>query len=109
MNDMSNSNKTDIGGQGQIIEAETFRDSVGTMDNTGKRKWVFPRKPKGKYTNYRNIVSVILLMIFFILSFIIESYGNGFNQLLNPCLSNKSRKEQLYIPGFSAHNLNGGA
>ncbi|WP_213952516.1 hypothetical protein, partial [Escherichia coli] len=39
----------------------------------------------------------------------IESYGNGFNQLLNPCLSNKSRKEQLYIPGFSAHNLNGGA
>ena len=45
----------------------------------------------------------------FILSFIIESYGNGFNQLLNPCLSNKSRKEQLYIPGFSAHNLNGGA
>ena len=36
----------------------------------------------------------------FILSFIIESYGNGFNQLLNPCLSNKSRKEQLYIPGF---------
>jgi len=77
MNDMSNSNKPDIGGQGQIIEAETFRDSVGTMDNTGKRKWVFPRKPKGKYTNYRNIVSVILLMIFFILPFI-KINGNPF-------------------------------
>ncbi|WP_312321683.1 cytochrome c oxidase accessory protein CcoG [Soonwooa sp.] len=74
---MSNSNKPDIGGQGQIIEAETFRDSVGTMDNTGKRKWVFPRKPKGKYTNYRNIVSVILLMIFFILPFI-KINGNPF-------------------------------
>jgi len=46
---------------------------------------------------------------FFILSFIIESYGDGFNQLLDPCLSNKPRKEQLYIPGVSAHNLNGGA
>ncbi|WP_313215097.1 cytochrome c oxidase accessory protein CcoG [Soonwooa sp.] len=74
---MSNSNKTDIGGQGQIIEAETFRDSVGTMDNTGKRKWVFPRKPKGKYTNYRNIVSVILLIIFFAVPFI-KINGNPF-------------------------------
>lgn len=32
--------------QAYVVEAETFRDSVGTMDNTGKRKWVFPRKPK---------------------------------------------------------------
>lgn len=77
MNDMSNSNKPDIGGQGQIIEAETFRDSVGTMDNTGKRKWVFPRKPKGKYTNYRNIVSVILLIILFAIPFI-KINGNPF-------------------------------
>ncbi|WP_300672493.1 cytochrome c oxidase accessory protein CcoG [Soonwooa sp.] len=74
---MSNSNKPDIGGQGQIIEAETFRDSVGTMDNTGKRKWVFPRKPKGKYTNYRNIVSVILLIILFAIPFI-KINGNPF-------------------------------
>ena len=50
--------------QAYVVEAETFRDSVGTMDNTGKRKWVFPRKPKGKYTNYRNIVSTLLLIVF---------------------------------------------
>ena len=66
-----------------------------------------------QFINFKNCVRnnkiIKTLMIFFILSFIIESYGNGFNQLLNPCLSNKSRKEQLYIPGFSAHNLNGGA
>lgn len=74
---MSNSNKPDIGGQGQIIEAETFRDSVGTMDNTGKRKWVFPRKPKGKYTNYRNIVSIFLLIIYFALPFVTIN-GNPF-------------------------------
>ena len=46
------------GGQGQVLEPETFRDSVGTMDQTGKRKWVYPRKPKGKYTNYRTIVAI---------------------------------------------------
>ncbi|MEY8759350.1 cytochrome c oxidase accessory protein CcoG [Chryseobacterium tongliaoense] len=51
-------------------EHEAFRNSVGTMDETGKRKWVFPRKPKGKYTNYRNYTSYVLLTLFFILPFI---------------------------------------
>ncbi len=53
-----------------VVEAETFRDSVGTMDNTGKRKWVFPRKPKGKYTNYRYLVSIVLLAIYFVIPFL---------------------------------------
>jgi hypothetical protein len=43
---------------------EDFRNSVGTMDQSGKRKWVFPRKPKGKYTNYRNYLSYLLLALF---------------------------------------------
>lgn len=58
------------GGQGQVLDPETFRDSVNTMDQSGKRKWVFPRKPKGKYTNYREIVAYILLAIFFVLPFL---------------------------------------
>ncbi len=53
-----------------VVEAETFRDSVGTMDNTGKRRWVYPRKPKGKYTNYRVLVSILLLFIYFTLPFL---------------------------------------
>ena len=53
-----------------VVEAETFRDSVGTMDTTGKRKWVYPRKPKGKYTNYRLLVSILLLIIYFSIPFI---------------------------------------
>ncbi|WP_027375968.1 cytochrome c oxidase accessory protein CcoG [Kaistella palustris] len=65
------------GGQGQVVEAETFRDSVGTMDQSGKRKWVFPRKPSGRYTNYRTIVAVFLLALFFILPFI-RINGNPF-------------------------------
>ncbi len=36
---------------------EYFRNSVGTMDEAGKRKWVYPRKPKGKYTDYRKYVT----------------------------------------------------
>lgn len=77
---MSNSNIPNSGGQGQIIEAETFRDSVSTMDRSGKRKWVFPRKPKGKYTNYRGMVSILLLIIFFGLPFV-KINGNPFFML----------------------------
>ncbi|SDE58833.1 cytochrome c oxidase accessory protein CcoG [Riemerella columbipharyngis] len=62
---------------GSVIEATTFRDSVGTMDNTGKRKWVYPKKPSGKYTDYRSYVSVFLLAIFFITPFI-KINGNPF-------------------------------
>ena len=35
------------------VEEEDFRSSIGTMDKKGKRQWVFPKKPKGRYTNYR--------------------------------------------------------
>lgn len=63
------------GGQGQVVDAETFRDSVGTMEQSGKRKWVFPRKPSGKFTNYRYLVAVILLIIFFVTPFI-TIHGN---------------------------------
>lgn len=79
------------GGQGQVIEAETFRDSVGTMETSGKRKWVFPRKPSGRYTNYRTIVSYILLAIFFIIPFI---KING-----NPFLMINILERQFYIFG----------
>lgn len=64
-------------GTGALVQAETYRDSVGTMDSTGKRKWVFPKKPKGKYTNYRQLVSILLLIIFFAIPFI-KINGNPF-------------------------------
>ncbi len=65
------------GGQGQVVEPETYRDTVRTMDSTGKRKWVFPKKPKGIYTNYRTIVAVLLLVVFFVLPFVTIN-GNPF-------------------------------
>ena len=63
-------NKEEQFGAGQVIQAETFRDSVATIEQTGSRKWVYPKKPKGKFTNYRNIVTFILLAIFFITPFL---------------------------------------
>ncbi len=65
------------GGAGQVLEPETFRDSVATIEQSGTRKWVFPKKPHGKYTNYRDIVSIILLLIFFTIPFI-KINGNPF-------------------------------
>lgn len=41
---------------------ETFRDHLATMDEEGKRLWVYPKKPKGKFTNYRSLVSYALLL-----------------------------------------------
>jgi cytochrome c oxidase accessory protein FixG len=59
------------------IENDDFRNSVGTMDETGNRKWVFPRKPKGKFTDYRNYTSYVLLGLFFGLPFV-EINNNPF-------------------------------
>lgn len=56
---------------------ESFRDSIGTVDEKGKRNWVFPKKPKGKYYKYRKYVSYLLLSIFFISPFL-KIDGNQF-------------------------------
>lgn len=46
-------------------EEESYRDHLATVDDKGKRIWVYPKKPKGKFTNYRTWVSYILLIILF--------------------------------------------
>lgn len=49
---------------------ESFRDSVATIDKKGKRVWIFPQKPKGRFYDARKIVSYIFLAILFVLPFI---------------------------------------
>ena len=44
---------------------EEFRDSMATVDERGKRIWVYPKKPKGKFTNARTLVAIILLGLLF--------------------------------------------
>jgi len=46
-------------------DTEAFRDSIATVDKQGKRIWLYPKKPKGKFTNYRTYVSWVLLAILF--------------------------------------------
>jgi hypothetical protein len=36
---------------------EAFRDTIGTIDEGGNRKFIFPKKPSGKFYEYRKIVS----------------------------------------------------
>lgn len=44
---------------------EEFRNSIGTVDASGKRVWVYAKKPKGAYHNKRAIVAIFLLILFF--------------------------------------------
>lgn len=44
---------------------EEFRDHIATVDERGKRIWMYPKQTKGKFTNWRNIVTAILLVILF--------------------------------------------
>ncbi|MGY6560902.1 MAG: cytochrome c oxidase accessory protein CcoG [Luteibaculaceae bacterium] len=44
---------------------ESFRDSIGTIDEEGKRKWITPKKPGGKFTRAREWVSLALLSVLF--------------------------------------------
>ena len=59
------------------FEDESFRDSIGTMDDQGKRKYIFPKKPKGKFYDYRKYLSYFLLAILVINPFI-KVNGNQF-------------------------------
>jgi len=54
----------------ELIEKPTFRDRIPTVTETGKRRWVYARKPKGKFTNWRNALSILYIIIFFSLPFL---------------------------------------
>ena len=49
---------------------ELYRDQIATVDRSGKRIWIYPKQPVGKFYNYRKIVSNILLTVLIILPFI---------------------------------------
>ena len=51
-------------------QGNTFRDKVATVDQKGKRLWVFPQKPKGKLYNARTYISIVYVAMFFILPFL---------------------------------------
>ncbi|MEL6925907.1 MAG: 4Fe-4S binding protein, partial [Bacteroidota bacterium] len=44
---------------------ESFRDHIATVDQQGKRIWIFPKMPKGQLYEYRKYVSYLLLAFLF--------------------------------------------
>lgn len=51
-------------------DTETYRDRIATVDEAGKRVWIYPKKPRGRYYNWRTVVSVLFLAVFLIMPFI---------------------------------------
>ncbi|RWZ88359.1 MAG: cytochrome c oxidase accessory protein CcoG [Hydrotalea sp. AMD] len=45
--------------------SESFRDRIATIDEEGKRKWVYAYKPKGKFYSIRTWLSVFYFIVFF--------------------------------------------
>ena len=58
-------------------EKEVFRDSIGTITKEGNRNFIYPKKPKGRYYNYRTTLSWFLLA-FLVLAPFIKIKGNQF-------------------------------
>ncbi len=54
----------------EILKQESFRDSVATISSEGKRNYINPKKPKGKFYNLRTWFSIVYLVVFFALPFI---------------------------------------
>lgn len=56
---------------------ESFRDSINTIGEGGKRVWIFPKKPSGWFYNKRKVVSYLLLILLLASPFI-KVNGNQF-------------------------------
>ncbi|MCT4630804.1 cytochrome c oxidase accessory protein CcoG [Winogradskyella sp.] len=56
---------------------EVFRDSIGTIDEEGKRNWIYPKKPSGSFYDKRKLVSYFLLAFLFAAPFV-KINGNQF-------------------------------
>lgn len=72
---MNELNKTDFENN-LAAENEKFRTEVATFTKSGTRKWVYAKKPSGKFTNYRTVVYSILLILLVVIPFIKLPNGN---------------------------------
>lgn len=48
-----------------VIENVEFRDKLSIIGDKGKRRWIYPKKPKGSFYKARTIVSWLLFAILF--------------------------------------------
>ena len=48
-----------------LTEEESYRDFVNTITEDGKRNWIYPKKPSGRFYRYRTVLSWFLLGFLF--------------------------------------------
>jgi polyferredoxin len=53
-----------------IEDTEEYRDHIATVDAEGKRIWLYPKKPSGRFYRWRTWVTVAFLAFFLTLPFI---------------------------------------
>jgi len=53
-----------------VDQEEQYRDRIATVDAQGHRNWIYPKKPKGPFYEYRKWVSYVLLLFLFGMPFI---------------------------------------
>jgi cytochrome c oxidase accessory protein FixG len=56
---------------------EEYRNTIATVDEKGKRIWIYPKKPRGEFHNLRIVVAIVLLGLLFAGPFI-RSGGQPF-------------------------------
>ncbi len=59
------SSNADPHGPAQQVNWEDFRDHLATADKQGNRRWIYPKKPAGRWYDRRTYVSWLLLAIMF--------------------------------------------
>ena len=82
-------------------EKQEYRNQLATVTDDGKRKWVYPKKPSGKFYNARTILSFFLLAFLIIVPFI---KVNGHQFLLFDFLEQKfySLRNSIWSARFSS-------
>lgn len=48
-----------------VEEEGGFRDSISTIQESGNRVWLYPKKPKGNYYTWRKYVAALLVVLLF--------------------------------------------
>jgi len=61
----------------EVKTEDSFRDHLATVTKEGKRKWIYPKQPSGRFYNARTIVSLFLI-IFLVTAPFIKINGHPF-------------------------------
>lgn len=69
--------------QHETVADFSFRDRIPTVTEKGKRNWIYAWQPKGKFTNWRKVLSWVYVILFFSTPFI-RINGNPALQLNIP-------------------------